>query len=221
MTALPPRPTNARKARKGLTSARPAPFTRRAALLAIAAAAVAPQGAAARPISYRLDPKASRVSFGFSINGLPQTGTMPIDRARIVIDPASLARSSVDVTVSVARAHTGLFLATEAMKSPEVLDAARHPEIRFVSTSIRLARDGRLSGGARITGWLSMRGITRKVTLDANLYRAPGSTADDLSRLNVRLTGAISRAAFGIGGYAGLVDDRVNLDITAVIDAGG
>ena len=196
------------------------PITRRIAFLFLAALALAP-AATAGPVAYRLDRGASRVGFGFSINGLPQRGTMPIDSARITIDPANLSHSSVDVTVAVTGARTGLFLATEALKGEQVLDAARFAEIRFVSTAIRLAPDGRLSGGARIIGRLTMRGITRPVTLNASVYRPPGSAANDLSRLTIRLSGAISRAAFGASGYAGLVNDQVTLDITAVIFTGG
>lgn len=181
------------------------------------AGAVAPARAARR--DYRLDPAASTVGFFFSINGVPQKGTMPVTAAKISVDPDNLAASRVDVTLSVAKARTGLMLATDALKSPEILDAARYPTVRFVSTSVRLGADGRISGGASLAGRLTIRDVTRPVTFSADLYRPKGSAPDDLSRLTVRLSGAISRSAFGASGYAGLVDDTVTLDITAAIRA--
>jgi len=186
------------------------------AILILGAIALAAPASAA-PRVYDLDVAKSHVGFHYTLNGIDQTGTMPVSRAKITIDPNHLAASRVDVTLAVTRAKTDLFFATDAIKSAEILDVKRFPEIRFVSTSIKLASNGRLSDGARISGNLTIRGQTRPVTLDASLFRPPGSAAHDLSNLTVRLAGSISRAAFGASGYAGLVGDIVKLDITAVI----
>jgi polyisoprenoid-binding protein YceI len=127
----------------------------------------------------------------------------------------------VDVEVHASGARTGLFLATEALKSAEVLDTNRFPLIRFASTSVQLSQSGRLSDGARITGDLTIRGATRPVSLEAQILRPPGTAADDLRRLTESLRGGLSRSAWGITGYPGLVDDRISLDIRAVIRAAG
>lgn len=193
-------------------------LTRRATLLALAALACA-RPLRAAPVRYRLDTDASTVGFHFILNGISQTGSMPVLRAEILIDPDNLAASQVDVTVDVTRARTPFGFATQALVGPDVLDAARFPTIRFVSHKVQLAADGRLSGGARITGLLTIRGQTRMVTLKAGVFRPQGSAPEDLSRLQARLTGTISRAAFGATGYPGLVQDEVILDIHAVVDA--
>jgi len=173
----------------------------------------------AAPQRYHLDAEASRIGFAFTLNGAPHTGTMPVTRADIVIDPDNLQAAQVDVTLSVAKTRTGLFLATDALKSPSVLDAAAHPTIRFVSTSVKLAQDGRLSGGATITGRLTVRGTTRPITLTADVFRARGSAPGDLSNLTTQLTGQIARSTFGATGFADLVGDIVTLDVTATLTA--
>ncbi len=173
----------------------------------------------AAPQAYMLNGTASSIGFQFVINGVSQTGTMPVARADLLIDPTDLAASQVLVDVQADQARTGMFVATQALKSPGVLDTARFPVIRFVSRSVQLASDGRLSDGARITGDLTLRGVTHPVTLDAQLFRPPGTAPDDLRQLTVELTGAVSRSAFGAAAYAGLVDDTVKLDIRAVIVA--
>ena len=195
-------------------------MTRRHALLIAAAAAIRPATGTAAPVQYILDKARSRVGFGFILGGAAQTGTMPVTEARILIDPANLAASRVDVAVSVTDARTGLIFATNALTGPQMLDAARYPTIRFVSTRVKLAPDGRLSGGATIRGNLTLRDKTRPIELQANLYRPQGTAADDLSELVVLLSGQLSRAAFGINGYRDLVQDQVTLDIRAVIRAG-
>lgn len=62
-----------------------------------------------------------------------------------------------------------------------------------------------------------MRGVTRPVIFEAELFRPPGSAADDLSQLSMQLKGRISRSAFGAAGFGDLVADTVGLNITAVI----
>lgn len=191
-------------------------LTRRATLLSLASLPFA-TGAKAAPIPYRLDAQVSRVGFRFNLSGANQTGSMPVKSAKIMIDPANLSRSTVDVSVDVARTDTRLMFARDAMLGQDVLWAKRYPTIRFVSTRVQLGPGGRISDGARITGNLTLRGVTRPVTFDAGLYRNRGSARSDLSKLFIRLRGAISRSAFGADGYPSLVRDRVELDIKAVI----
>lgn len=195
-------------------------FTRRNLILFLAALPAAPAAFAA-PRRYVLDAAASRVGFSIVLNGAEVKGEMPVARADIRIDTSNLAGSSADVTLDAAGARTGLIFATEAMKGPEVLDTARHPQIRFVSRRIRLGAGGRISEGASITGDLTLRGVTRRVTLAAELYRLPGSAPQDLEVLDVHLSGTLSRSAFGAAGYAGMVGDAVTLDIRARIRADG
>lgn len=193
-------------------------LTRRTLVLALAGLAL-PLPALSSPIRYRLDPAASKVGFGFILGGGLQHGTMPIEKADIVIDPANLSRSRADVTLRADAARTGLIYATQAMVGPGVLEVDRYPTIRFVSTRVQLAPDGRLSGGARLRGLLTLRGVTRPIELRADLYRPRGTAPDDLSELTIRLSGSLSRRAFGATAYSDLVADTISLDINAVIRA--
>ncbi|MFK7754632.1 MAG: YceI family protein [Sedimentitalea sp.] len=195
-------------------------FSRRHFCVGLAASALPtalPLALNAAPRRYRLDPGASRVGFRFRLGGILQNGTMPVSAADITIDPRNLAASRVDVTLDAARARTKLVYAAQAMTGPDVLDVRRFPTIRFVSSKVQPGPDGRLSGGAQITGPLTVRDVTRPVIMTAALYRQRGKPVNDLSTLRVQLKGAISRKAFGASGFPGLVTDRVELDILAVI----
>lgn len=196
-------------------------LTRRRLLMLSAAAIGSTAGTPviARPQRYVLDTVGSQVGFRFRLLGVMQAGQMPVRQADITIDPDNLTASRVDVRLDAAAAETGLDYATSALKAPGVLDVAHYPEIRFQSTKVQLAPDGRLSGGASLRGLLSLRGVTRPITLQAGLFRMRGSAPDDFSRLSVVMTGALSRASFGATGYADLVADRVELDIIAAISA--
>jgi polyisoprenoid-binding protein YceI len=177
-----------------------------------------PLFAAMRP--YTLDSRKSSVGFYFNLSGTSQKGTMPVRSAQIQIDPTDLARSTVDVSVDVTRAKTNFIFVRNAMLGPEVLDAKQFPTIRFASTRIQLGQSGRISDGARIIGDLTVRGVTQPVILEAELYRRRGSASADLSTLDIRLRGQISRKAFGASGYKELVKDTIALDIRAKIQQG-
>lgn len=170
----------------------------------------------AAPLAYQLEAANSNVGFVYELNNNPTKGQMPVRAATIAIDFDNLANSSVDVTVNASRARAGLIFATEALKAPSVLNTSVHPNIRFVSKRIRL--NGRsINDGAKIDGTLTIRGVTKPVTLNANLFRQTGTSTNDLSRLSFRLTGAVNRSEFGASGYSNLVKDTIKLDIVARI----
>ncbi|WP_338045792.1 YceI family protein [Parasedimentitalea marina] len=173
----------------------------------------------AAPVRYVLVSDKSHVGFKFKLNGITQNGSMPVERADILIDAQNLAASRIDVTVAAARARTGLIFVTQAMTGPDVLNTAQFPTIRFVSRRITLGTLDRISEGAAVTGDLTLRGVTRSVTLQAALYRQPGSAADDLSQLDVVLSSTLNRNDFGASGFPNLVADTVTLDIRARINA--
>ncbi len=186
-------------------------------LTGIAGLATTPASLWAANTGYALDLDATKVGFEFCINGIWQTGSMPIVSSSIDLNPNRLDATKVSVSLNAAAAKTGFILATRAMTGPEVLDVARFPTISFTSRRILLGPRGRLSGGAQIIGDLTLRGVTRPITLEAELYRPAGSAPDDLSRLDFNLSGSLSRATYGASGFPGLVKDTVRLTIRASI----
>ncbi|WP_138468269.1 YceI family protein [Poseidonocella sp. HB161398] len=167
----------------------------------------------AEPLNYRLDPAGSELRFGYKIGGIPAEGTMPVKSAEMVIDLARLGNSRAVVVLDVNGTRAASQIATDALKSESVLDAAAHPEISFRSDSVT----GSVAEGARISGRVTIRGVTRPLVLSARLYRPPDSDPGDRDRLTVLLTGSIQRSAFGASGYPDLVADRVDLRIRAAL----
>lgn len=166
--------------------------------------------ALAAPTQYLLQRDASIVGFSWFFGQDEIKGTMPVASAEFLIDLANPERSRVTVSADVRGARAGFPFATQAMKGPKVLDAARHPLIRFVSRSIR----GDLNG-AVIEGDLTVRGVTRRVAFRATLYRQRVEAASDLSRLSVVVSGELSRSAFGATGWNDMAGDAVRLTFLA------
>ncbi len=176
---------------------------------------LAPLAGLAAPTSYNLQSDRSEVGFLYSLSGAQNRGSMPVRSAQIAIDLDQFSNSSADVTVDVTRARTGLIFATEALKAGSVLNASAHPTIRFQSTAIRPDNPGNLSAGGKIDGLLTIRGVTRPVTLNAAVFRQQGTAEGDLSQLSFRISGAVRRSDFGATGYSDIVDDVIQLDIAA------
>ena len=169
--------------------------------------------ATAAPEAYRLDTARSTVGFTYDFPIGDNRGTMPITAADMRIDLGNLSASRIDVTLNATGVRAGFPFAAEAMKGSELLDAARHPAITFRSTAIT----GTLQE-ARITGLLTVRGVTHPVTLTAGLYRQAETDPKDLSHLTILLTGTLNRHSFGASGYATLVGPEIGLRIVAQVE---
>jgi polyisoprenoid-binding protein YceI len=168
--------------------------------------------ALAAPIAYRLDPEASTVSFETDFGPDIITGSIPLKLADLRLDFDDVANCTVSVALDVTGATASFPFAAQALRGPKVLDAASHPQMTFESTSV-----AGVGEAAEVTGNLTIRGVTRPVTLKAEVFRPQGSAADDRSRL----TGRVNRSDFGATGWLDMVGDEVRIVITARIDAKG
>ena len=170
--------------------------------------------ALAAPIAYRLDPAASTVAFETDFGPDTITGTIPLEVADLRLDFDNVANCSISVALDVTGATASFPFAAQALRGPKVLDATSHPQMTFQSTSV-----AGVGEAAEVTGDLTIRGVTRPVTLKAEIFRPQGSAVGDRSRLTVRLTGRVNRSNFGATGWLDMVGDEVRIIITARIDA--
>lgn len=168
--------------------------------------------AQADPVRYQLQASKSLVGFSYSFEGAKFKGTMPVSRADLQIDFDALSGSKIRIILNASKARAGFIFATEAMRGKSILNAAKHPQIRFVSTKV-----SRTPNGATMDGQITIRGATKPIRLTARFYRQAGSPPKDRSRLVILLTGAVSRADFGASGYPNMVGDQIDLRIIAAI----
>src|SRR6201996_9359685 len=101
-----------------------------------------------------------------------------------------------DLTAKVASINTGVDMRDDDLRSDHFFNAAVNPELTFTSTSITPTSPNHY----KLTGALTIHGITKTVTLDL-WYR--GTIVNPMSKANdagFQLTGVISRSAFNIGG---------------------
>jgi len=72
-----------------------------------------------------------------------------------------------------------------------------------------------------VNGLLTMRGVTKPIAMQANIYRQRGSAANDVSRLSVLLTGTVDRRLFGADGFPAIVGPNIKFEVLTRIDRAG
>ena len=166
----------------------------------------------AAPTHYILQPEASIVGFETDFGTDLITGKMPVASADLTLDFANVAASKIDVVLDAANADASFPFAAQAMRGPKILDVANYPTIHFQSTSVEKNAEG-----AAVAGNVTIRGVTKPMTMQAVIWRQKGQAEGDLSKLTIRLTGAVNRSDFAATGWSDMVGDQVRLDILARI----
>ena len=139
----------------------------------------------------------------------------------LTIDPANPAAAKVAVTIPVSKVLTASpeltthLLRAGADGKPADFFGASPADATFVSTSVAPGADG---VSAKITGDLTLNGVTRPVTLDATFTGAGNNIFTKAPTLSFHGKAMIKRSDFKVAYGIPLVSDEVMLDITAAFE---
>ncbi len=133
------------------------------------------------------------------------------------LDESDLTKSRLDVTIDAASVETKEAKRDEHLRSADFFEVEKYPHLTFKSTKIEKSDDG-----YKLTGDLTIRGITKSVTLEVE----GGETVKDPwggTRTGFSAKTALSRKEFGLtwnvaleaGGF--VVGDKI--EITLEIEA--
>jgi polyisoprenoid-binding protein YceI len=168
-------------------------FTRWTTAAALAAAMTLPTSAATS--TWQIDPKHSDAQFAVThlmistvrgeFHGI--TGT-------VVFDNSDISKSSVTVTIDATSVDTREPDRDKDLKSANFFDVAKYPTFTFKSTKVEQAGAGKL----KVTGDLTIHGVTKSVVLDVDGPKAPIKDPWGLQRSAVSATTKINRKDFGV-----------------------
>jgi polyisoprenoid-binding protein YceI len=195
--------------------AEPAATTAAAPVAAEAAAAPAeaPAAEAIKPMAgtYQLDPSHTDVLVQWTHFGFSQpSAQFGISEGTLTWDADDVSKSSVQVSIPVTAIDTFVDKLDEHLKSGDFFDAGKFPNATFKSTSVAAAGTNKLT----VTGDLTIRDVTKPVTLDVTLNGAGEHPMLKKQAIGFSATGTIKRSDFGVGAYAPNVSDDVQLRIT-------
>ena len=179
--------------------------------LLAAALAVAATTAYADPVTYDLDPAHTNVVASWNHLGFSHP-VMHFGDAEgtLVYDAEDVGASSVTVTLPVAGLDGFTDAFNQHLLSAELFDAAKYPQITFASTRVEAAGEGKL----KVTGDLTIKGVTREVVLDATLNGAGPHPMAGREAIGFDATATVKRSEFGLGYAVPAVSDRLVLRVT-------
>ncbi|MDR3515700.1 MAG: YceI family protein [Azospirillaceae bacterium] len=148
--------------------------------------------------------------FGFSV----YYGMFTDFDAKLQFDPKQLTKSNVDVTVQLAGIDTTNPKLDAHLKSADFFDAEKFPTATFKSTAIEVT--GPTTG--KITGDLTLHGVTKPVVLDATFIGGGVNGMTKAYVVGFSATATLKRSEFGIKTYVPAVSDEVNLIISGEFD---
>jgi len=194
---------------------------RRLPILILALAGVALSGLAGAA-TWEIDPVHSSVGFGvrhLMVSTVRGQFTKMSGSAQA--DDTDYAKAKIEATIDAASIDTRVEKRDTHLKSPDFLDVAKYPTITFTSKKIEKAGDGRW----KVTGDLTLHGVTRPVTLDVEGPTPP--IKDPMMgalRAGAHATARINRKDFGItwnksldgGGVVVGEDVDITIDVEAL-----
>ncbi|MEI4509154.1 YceI family protein [Sphingopyxis sp. CCNWLW253] len=171
--------------------------------------------------TYAADPLHTMVVWEVDHLGFSKyTGIFGDVTGTLVIDPKNLAAAKVDVTIPVAKVTTAsagltshLLRAGKDGGKPDFFGAAP-ADAKFVSTSVVPGSDG---DEAKVTGNLTLNGVTKPVTLDVDFHGA-GVGMNKKETIGFQAETTIKRSDFGVSMGIPYVSDAVELEIHAAFE---
>lgn len=188
---------------------------RLSSLVLMAAFTTAGPAAAA---TWVLDTEHSTV--GFAVKHMmvtDQKGAFDAFSGTIELDDKDITKSTVNVTIDPASVNTKNKKRDDHLRSPDFFDAARFPKMTFVSTKVEKAKDG----GLLVTGNLTIRDVTKPVTLTvaplSDVFNDPWGG----SHRGTTATATVNREEFGLtwnkalekGGFVVGKDVKIELQV--------
>ncbi|MDE4132088.1 YceI family protein [Phaeobacter sp. QD34_3] len=180
-------------------------------LLAAALSGAAATAAVAAPEKYVLDASHSQIVFSYNHLGFSTTwGMFSGFEGEIMFDQEDPAASSVSVSMPVMSMLTGWEARFNHFMSKDFFEASEAEMVSFTSTGIEVTGDKT----AKITGDLTLNGVTKAVVLDAKLNQTGDHPMAGKPWAGFDATTTLVRSDFGLGKFAPYVSDEVQLQIS-------
>jgi polyisoprenoid-binding protein YceI len=177
---------------------------RAASLVLLAAAGTT---ALAAPVNYKIDPTHTLPSWEVSHLGFTtQRGRFNSTTGTILLDRAAKSLS-VDISIDANSLSTGVEKLDKHLRAEDFFDTAKHPAITFKSTGARFDGDQ----PATVTGNLTLRGVTRPVTLTVTHFHCGMHPFMKIEVCGADTTTTIKRSDYDIKYALPAVGDEIKL----------
>lgn len=185
-------------------------MTFKALALGLAVASVATVSMA-KPVTYTIDPTHTATVFTWDHFGFSTpAGNFSDIQGKIIVDNDKPEKSAVHVTIPLTSINTNVKALDEHLLKADFFDAQKYPTITFKSTKVE-TKDKK---NFKITGDLTIKGITKPVVLDAVLNKQAEHPMAKVPAIGFNATTSFDRSAFGVGAYVPNMGDKITVNIT-------
>ena len=180
------------------------------------AVAVASSLTVAAPVAYKIDPTHTATVFSWNHFGFSTPSANFTDIQGVIkVDTAKPSASSVDVTIPVSSVNTSVTALDKEFQEDGWFNAGKYPNITFKSTKVETKDKKHF----KITGNLTVKGITKPVVLNAVLNKQGIHPMTKAPAIGFNATTSFNRSEFGIANYVPNVGDKITVNITTEAQA--
>src|ERR1700689_5741938 len=153
-------------------------------------ASIAGFRAVAQTETWYLDPPHSAAQFSVRHMGISTVRGAFTKVNGVVVDSPDLSKASVNVTIDASSVDTRVEMRDKDLRSDHFFDVAKYPTITFQSKKVEAAGAGKL----KVTGALTIHGVTRELVLDVDGPTPPIKDPKGNSHRGLSATATLSRA---------------------------
>ena len=175
------------------------------------AAALTTTFALAAPVDYKIDPTHTTTVFSWNHLGFSTPSANFTDIQGVIkVDNTQPANSSVEVAIPLSSINSSVAALDKEFQAEAWFNAAKYPNITFKSTKVETKDKKHF----KITGDLTVKGITKPVVLDAVLNGQGEHPMLKVPAIGFNATTSFNRSDFGLGSYVPMVGDKITVNIT-------
>jgi len=160
--------------------------------------------------TWQIDPNHTASQFSVRHLGISTVrGLFEKTSGSVTYDPADVSKTTMDITIDATSVNTRVQMRDNDIKSPNFLDVAKYPTITFKSKRTEAAGSGKL----KITGDLTIHGVTKEVVLDVEGPTEPINDPMGSIRIGASATTTINRKDFSVNGAPMMAGDEVQITL--------
>ena len=185
-------------------------MSKKSFLLAAALVSLLTAAASAQTQTWNIDTPHSAAQFSVRHLGISTVrGAFTKVSGTVQYDAANPGKTVIDATIDASSIDTRVEMRDNDLKGANYFDVAKFPSITFKSKKVEVPSAGKL----KVTGDLTMHGVTKEVVLDVDGPSAAVKDPWGNNRVGVSASTKLNRQDFGVSGGSPMVGDDIPITI--------
>lgn len=166
--------------------------------------------ASAQVETWQIDPAHTASQFAVRHLGISTVrGAFTKTTGTVQYDPADLSKTSLDVTIDATSLNSRVEMRDNDLRSDKFFDVQKFPTITFKSKRVESAGKGKL----KVTGDLTIHGVTKEVVLDVDGPAGPVKDPRGNTHMGASATTTVKRSDFGVSALPAMIGDEVQITL--------